>query len=127
MFRSNKRHKSHNIEYYDPLADQQSRVHSDYGPNYRGARHQTVTVDVGASNQLHSATPTESDPGASDWSRARYDAPAFVEADVELEEMEDCELEALGLSRYLRQEKASDLSKRMTQSVRSFCVHAIGC
>ena len=113
MFRSNKRHKSHNIEYYSPHDAQQSRVHSDYGSN--SVRHQTITVDItGESN------PTLTGADSSDWSRARYDAPAFVEADVELEEMEDCELEALGLSRYLQQAKvpeSADIPERMTQSV----------
>ena len=115
MFRSNKRHKPSNIEYHSPLDAQQSRVHSDYGSN-RGVRHQMIAVDItGDSN------PTLTSVDSSDWSRARYDAPAFVEADVELEEMEDCELEALGLSRYLQRAKvpeSADIPERMTQSVR---------
>jgi hypothetical protein len=65
------------------------------------------------------ANPTLTATDSSDWSRARYDAPAFVEANVELEEMEDCELEALGLSRYLQRAKVPESvdTERMTQSV----------
>ncbi len=125
MFRNNKRHKPHNIEYYSPLNAQQSRIHSDYGSksSNRGVRHQTIAVDItGDSNPTLTATDS------SDWSRARYDAPAFVEADVELEEMEDCELEVLGLSRYLQRAKVPELvdTERMTQSVRVFCAFRVG-
>ena len=114
MFRNSKRHKFHNIEHYDPLAPQ-SRVHTAYGP--RGARHQMIVVDFADDLDQTNATLTNS----ADWSKARFDAPAFVEADVELEEMEDCELEALGLSKYIQRETVPDkIENRMTQSVRFF-------
>jgi hypothetical protein len=106
-----------NVEEYDvpdPLAavtpTAHLQVHSEYaasGPSHR-ARHWTIQVSTpvqhdSESEPVQTGSPdvTQPEPTALDWSQANNDTSAHIEAEVELAEMNDCELEALGLKQFL--------------------------
>ena len=117
MFRSSKRRRN-NIEEYDASSPIHRHEHSDY--TSRGdVYHQHVIQRDTSSSSSSSALPS-----VGDWSMARTDGPLLVEADIDLAEMEDWELEALGLSSFVRrtEEKtaANDTTKRISQSVSQF-------
>jgi len=115
MFRSSKRRRN-NIEEYDASSPIHRHEHSDY-TSHGDVYHQQVI-------QRDKSSSSSALPSVGDWSMARTDGPLLVEADIDLAEMEDWELEALGLSSFVRrtEEKtaANDTTKKITQSVSQF-------
>lgn len=111
--------KLENVEEYnvpDPASASavtpttRTQVHSEYASG-QAARHWTIstpilelfTAPASSPSQTESPDVTDSDPAIDtlDWSQANSDISAHIEADVELTEMKDCELEALGLKQFL--------------------------
>jgi hypothetical protein len=111
-----------NIEEYnipdsssDVTPTPRTQVHSEYASG-QAARHWTIhtptihePLTFPNSFQTLADSPDVAQPAALDWSQANSDTSAHIEADVELTEMEDCELEALGLMQFL---KKGDKSSR---------------
>jgi hypothetical protein len=110
------------------------QVHSEYASG-QAARHWMIPTPTiheplaaPASFQIMAESPDVTQPATLDWSQANSDTSAHIEADVELTEMEDCKLEALGLKQFLKKGDQSsrippDLEKTnraFTQSVSGF-------
>lgn len=122
-----------NIEEYNfpDTTTTRTQVHSEYASG-QAARHWTIstpTIDEpltasGPDSFLaESLDVTQLEPATLDWSQANTDTSAHIEADVELTELEDCELEALGLKQFLKKgDKGSRVpsDRSFTQSVSSF-------
>jgi hypothetical protein len=131
-----------NIEEYnipDSISDvtptPHTQVHSEYASG-QAARHWTIHTPtipepLTFPNSPDVALPAALDvalPAALDWSQANSDTSAHIEADVELTEMEDCELEALGLKQFLKKGNKSSIfpsasektNQIFTQSVSGF-------
>ena len=106
-----------NIEEY-PIPDSstdvtptpRTQVHSEYASG-QAARHWTIHTptihepwNLPSSFQTlaDSDSPDVAQPAALDWSQANSDTSAHIKADVELTEMEDSELQALGLMQSLK-------------------------
>jgi hypothetical protein len=101
-----------------------TQVHSEYASG-QAARHWTIYTPTihEPSNFLNSLadSPDVAQPAALDWSQANSDTSAHIEADVELTEMEDCELEALGLTQFLKKDdKSSKFPSASEKTNRSF-------
>jgi hypothetical protein len=138
MRRRSKR-KLGNVEEYDipdpavtPGPTPHMQVHSEYASG-QAARHWTIPTgtpiqhdsDSELFTPIHTGSPDNTHPTALDWSQANNDTSAHIEAEVELAEMKDCELEALGLKQFLTAStKSQTLSQKtnqtFTQSVSGF-------
>ena len=125
-----------NIEEY-PIPDSSTdvtptphtQVHSEYASG-EAARHWTIHTptihepwNLPSSFQTlaDSDSPDVAQPAALDWSQANSDTSAHIEADIELTEMEDCELEALGLTQFLKKgDESSRFPSASEKTNRSF-------
>jgi hypothetical protein len=124
-----------NIEEYnipdsssDVTPTPRTQVHSEYASG-QAARHWTIHTPTNEPLNFPNSLQTLEDspdvaqlePAALDWSQANSDASAHIEADVELMEMEDCELEALGLVQFLKKgDKSSRFPSASEKTNRSF-------
>lgn len=125
-----------NIEEYnipdsssDITPTPRTQVHSEYASG-QAARHWTIhtptiheplTFPNSKSFQTLADSPDVAQPAALDWSQANSDTSAHIEADVELTEMEDCELEALGLMQFLKKgDKSSRFPSASEKTNQSF-------
>jgi hypothetical protein len=104
-----------------------TQVHSEYASG-QAARHWTISTPTihepltGPDSFLTLAeNPDVAQPATLDWSQANSDTSAHIEVDVELTEMEDCELEALGLMQFLKKsDKSSRIPSDSEKTNRSF-------
>jgi hypothetical protein len=110
------------------------QVHSEYTSG-QAARHWTISTPIQHESELSTTSTIQTlagspasdvtHPTALDWSQANNNTSAHIEAEVELAEMKDCELKALGLKQFLTAgTKSQTLSQKtnqtFTQSVSGF-------
>jgi hypothetical protein len=104
-----------------------TQVHSEYASG-QAARHWTIStpaihepLTAPASIQTVAESPDVTQPATLDWSQANSNTSAHIEADAELTEMEDCELEALGLKQFLKKgDKSSRIPSDLEKTNRTF-------
>jgi hypothetical protein len=85
-----------------------TQMHSEYASG-QAARHWSISTPFQLDSEftaVQTGSPdvseSQPEPTAMDWSQANNDTSAHIEAEVELAEMKDCELEALGLKQFLK-------------------------